>query len=862
MQKGISPVVAAVLLITISVIAGASLYFWSTSKITPKKEPAKPVPITIRPISTAKGTFLVTNAGTESITLASLATDEPEVTCDFRGNVTILPQGSARCYMPPKRGAITVYGTATNGPSIPPVSLSLGEGDVPEACFFSKAISGWADSSCNYRMKITMNNSESTENLVDFPLLVKLTSSRIDYSRTSATDIRFYDADGSTLLPKETEEWNASGDSFIWVKVPQIDAGSTSDYIWAYYNCSNTNSDNPASVWDSSFITVFHLNEDSGGVVDSTSNNYNGTVYPIPETLSSCESTSDWTGTDLSLDSSEPREGNYTIKDVVASPVAGDEYKITYNPSGVWDLKNKMKTTFWFKSDRASTAFTHARVYVYDSDSHYRYWNLEFDANEWKKFWLSIPYLYNLGRGGKDNSDGGSRTTVTNCESTTDWSTNNPYGSISIQKSNKEGDNYVQLYIKATDMTTNTDYHLRYNPPGSWDWSGNSYLYFLFAHCVPCGEYNYLRFYIYDTDGDWAYWDLYCQYANWRPFVINLSAPTAEAPGGLNLSKADYIQWVVNRSAFTRAYQNILIDWVRLDDLNTEKVDRIEWNFKAADTTAFTRKIDIVELDSEPRRIEGKSGNAIEFDRKNNLRTDTVEPKVDGSNITVSLWFKPDVSDLSWYSWLFYKRWGLAFYPNRISGACWDQAGGKGIAITGVTWEDKWYFAVFRVKQESTTDNYDGEFKIWLYDDNGLVGSNSRNDFGRVSQSDGYYWYFSNPYWACFCNDYFDGIIDEVRISDTARSASWIEASYLSGRDQMNTFSDGGHQANLTYTVNYAEGLEWVALKESGATVVNETISGCETFYTNTYSNYSSGDTYTVYYKGCDGNSDSRTYSP
>jgi hypothetical protein len=136
----------------------------------------------------------------------------------------------------------------------------------------------WADSNCNYRKALTFGNSASSQDLVDFPVLVKITSSRIDYSKTSSSDVRFYDADNSTLLPKETEEWDETGNSFVWVKVPQIDAGSTTDYIWAYYNCSDTNSDSASSVWPSSYHGVWHLEDATDTTVaDSTSFGNTGT---------------------------------------------------------------------------------------------------------------------------------------------------------------------------------------------------------------------------------------------------------------------------------------------------------------------------------------------------------------------------------------------------------------------------------------------------------------------------------------------------------------------------------------------------------------------------------------------------------
>jgi hypothetical protein len=132
----------------------------------------------------------------------------------------------------------------------------------------------WACPDCMYRIKLTFDNSASSENLVDFPVLVVLNPSRIDYGKTSATDIRFYD--GSTLLSKDTELWNPSGESYIWVKVPQVDNTDT-DYIYAYYGCTGEdNLDDAASVW-SGYAMVHHLEETSGTVFDSTSNDNDGT---------------------------------------------------------------------------------------------------------------------------------------------------------------------------------------------------------------------------------------------------------------------------------------------------------------------------------------------------------------------------------------------------------------------------------------------------------------------------------------------------------------------------------------------------------------------------------------------------------
>lgn len=136
------------------------------------------------------------------------------------------------------------------------------------------------------RRKVTFDNRDSylgvtSENLIDFPVLVKLTSSNVDYSKTqdAGQDLRFTDSDGATALSYEIEKWDESGTSYVWVKVPQIDINSNTDYIYFYYgNSTVADGQSKTEVWDSNFRGVWHLN-DAGptNATDSTTNGYTGT---------------------------------------------------------------------------------------------------------------------------------------------------------------------------------------------------------------------------------------------------------------------------------------------------------------------------------------------------------------------------------------------------------------------------------------------------------------------------------------------------------------------------------------------------------------------------------------------------------
>ncbi len=135
--------------------------------------------------------------------------------------------------------------------------------------------SGWFNTAWSARRRVTFDNSAQSTNLDGFPVLVKLDASHVDYQKTqnAGQDLRFVDADG-TLLPHQIESWDETGTSYVWVRVPRIDAGSSTDSIDMYYgNPTAPDGQNPAAVWDSTYAGVWHL---GASVADSTSHANNG----------------------------------------------------------------------------------------------------------------------------------------------------------------------------------------------------------------------------------------------------------------------------------------------------------------------------------------------------------------------------------------------------------------------------------------------------------------------------------------------------------------------------------------------------------------------------------------------------------
>ena len=82
-----------------------------------------------------------------------------------------------------------------------------------------------------YTASFTVSGYTGSTPLSDFPVLVRLSAtspSGFDYADCAAngSDLRFSDADGN-LIPHEIETWDTAGESLVWVKLPEMDAGTT-----------------------------------------------------------------------------------------------------------------------------------------------------------------------------------------------------------------------------------------------------------------------------------------------------------------------------------------------------------------------------------------------------------------------------------------------------------------------------------------------------------------------------------------------------------------------------------------------------------------------------------------------------------
>lgn len=176
---------------------------------------------------------------------------------------------------------IAVQSTAPGAPVANDDNYSLSEGGT-----ISQTVLGdWFNPSWKYRQRLTFDNSASSTDLIDTPVLVRLHASaadavQIDYSHTqdAGQDVRFVDANG-TLLAHEIEHWDESGYSFVWVHVPLIAGNSVSDFMEMYFgNPDALTGSNPTGVWRPSDVGVYHLNTTA---IDSSSYGNDGGVSNV-----------------------------------------------------------------------------------------------------------------------------------------------------------------------------------------------------------------------------------------------------------------------------------------------------------------------------------------------------------------------------------------------------------------------------------------------------------------------------------------------------------------------------------------------------------------------------------------------------
>jgi len=125
------------------------------------------------------------------------------------------------------------------------------------------------------------DNAASQTDLVDVPVLVTLDRSTFPYGAVDdpATDLRFADPSTGTELAYEVSRWAPDGSSDVWVRVPRIAQGSTTDRIVLTAGANiGTGGAIPSEVWRDHEL-VLHLEQNDQ--IPDASGHYVGVPAPV-----------------------------------------------------------------------------------------------------------------------------------------------------------------------------------------------------------------------------------------------------------------------------------------------------------------------------------------------------------------------------------------------------------------------------------------------------------------------------------------------------------------------------------------------------------------------------------------------------
>jgi len=139
---------------------------------------------------------------------------------------------------------------------------------------------GWWDTDWAYRKMIVIDHTKVQADQTDFTALVYINSDvgLAAHAQPDGDDIFFTDDNNSTKFSHEIEKYDdINGELTAWVKIPIIYTTKDTVLFMYYGNAGCISQQDISNTWDSNFKMVHHLNESSGALYDSTSNNNDGT---------------------------------------------------------------------------------------------------------------------------------------------------------------------------------------------------------------------------------------------------------------------------------------------------------------------------------------------------------------------------------------------------------------------------------------------------------------------------------------------------------------------------------------------------------------------------------------------------------
>jgi hypothetical protein len=195
---------------------------------------------------------------------------------------TVAPALPAGLILNKTSGAVTGAPSAATAAANYVVTATNGSGSVKDTINItvvaSESYSTWGRHRTLW-LNTTANGANVSTNVLNFPVLVRLTTTDTIYAQViaKAADLRFTKANDVTRLPHQIESWDSAGKTAsIWVLVDSVKGNSRDHTIRMHWTKAGAQDlSNGPSVFDTSrgFRAVFHFGE---GTSDTA---YNATQY-------------------------------------------------------------------------------------------------------------------------------------------------------------------------------------------------------------------------------------------------------------------------------------------------------------------------------------------------------------------------------------------------------------------------------------------------------------------------------------------------------------------------------------------------------------------------------------------------------
>ncbi len=130
----------------------------------------------------------------------------------------------------------------------------------------------WWNSSWSYFKTVTIDSGQVYNSLVNFPVLVNITDTDLrDKAQDDGDDIVFTDSANTIQYNHEVEKWdNTTGNLIAWVNVTSISSSVDTILNMYYGNAVCSEQQNATNTWDSHYVSVWHCNQSSAPLIDST----------------------------------------------------------------------------------------------------------------------------------------------------------------------------------------------------------------------------------------------------------------------------------------------------------------------------------------------------------------------------------------------------------------------------------------------------------------------------------------------------------------------------------------------------------------------------------------------------------------